>query len=196
MLLAPARPLTNAKDKFAMATSNRTTVVLPLPIAAEIIEIPLTRGYIALVDAADDDLVNVPWRVLPGRRTNYAMRTAVIDGRRRTIQLHREIMARVVGRELFPNEEVDHIHGNGLDNRRSELRLATREQNAHNMTKYRNNTSGYKGVCWDKRRGKWSVEIAIERKKRFLGYFDDIQTAASAYRQAADELHGEFAKYD
>lgn len=88
---------------------------------------------------------------------------------------------------------VDHINQDKLDNRKCNLRSATNSQNQWNQSKPKNNTSGYKGVYWDKQRQKWRAQIKINGRRRFLGYFDDILDAARSYDKAALELFGDFA---
>ena len=92
--------------------------------------------------------------------------------------------------------EVDHINGDGLDNRRSNLRLCTRRQNSMNQKKQKNCTSKYKGVSWSKRRKKWAAAITLYGKYKSLGFFDDEEEAAQAYRVAARKYFGEFALKD
>jgi len=87
---------------------------------------------------------------------------------------------------------IDHINGNGLDNRKANLRPATVAQNAWNSKK-RNPRSGYKGVCFDKDKGLWRAAIVCNRKRIHLGYFKDKTTAAKAYDKAAKKYHGQFA---
>ena len=105
--------------------------------------------------------------------------------------MHRVVLQRVVGRPLTRDDIVDHINHNGLDNRRPNLRLATRSQNAANLGPYANNTSGYKGV--DFNRGKWRARIREGGVRYFLGYFETAEDAARAYDTKAHELFGEFA---
>ncbi|MHC4389402.1 MAG: HNH endonuclease, partial [Planctomycetota bacterium] len=87
---------------------------------------------------------------------------------------------------------IDHINGDGLDNRKANLRLATVAQNAWNANK-RNPRSGYKGVCFAGEKRLWRAAIVCNRKRIHLGYFRDRTTAAKAYDTAAKRLHGEFA---
>ncbi len=89
--------------------------------------------------------------------------------------------------------EVDHKNGDGLDNRRENLRPATKAQNQHNKTKYRTNTSGYKGVSWLKSEHKWQANIKVDGRQKKLGRFDTAEAAHLAYAEAARELHGEFS---
>lgn len=88
----------------------------------------------------------------------------------------------------------DHRDGNGLNNRRENLRPATGAQNTHNQRTRIDNRSGVKGVSWHKRIGKWQARIGLHGKDKCLGYFADIQSAAEAYRNASNELHGEFGR--
>lgn len=91
---------------------------------------------------------------------------------------------------LLPGvEEVDHISGDGLDNRRLNIRAATRQGNAANIGPQRNNASGFKGVVWQPDRGKW----AAYSRRRFLGRFVSPIEAALAYDRAARSAFGEFA---
>ena len=101
--------------------------------------------------------------------------------------LHRFIM------DCPEGMDVDHENHNTLDNRKVNLKICTRTQNSRNMSIPKNNTSGYKGVTWDKRCNKWMAQIMINRKNIFLGYFDDKVEAARAYNDAAIKHFGEFA---
>lgn len=96
----------------------------------------------------------------------------------------------------WPPEQVDHIdelsehrHHNWWSN----LRLANKQQNGANRGLPKNNTSGYKGVCWKKAFQKWVTVIQVNGKKKFLGYFDSKHDAARAYNEAAILYFGEFA---
>jgi hypothetical protein len=115
------------------------------------------------------------------------------NGKLRCETLHREILERALRRRLEPDEVVDHIDGNGLNNCRNNLRPATRAQNRMNSKVSTNNASGYKGVSWHKRRGKWLAQIRIARKRIYLGYFASAEEAHVAYVAAAREHFGEFA---
>lgn len=150
-------------------------------------EIPLTQGRVALVSDCDfERLSQWPW---------YYGRGYAIRGRRkadgpgsRLIWMHRVILG-----DIPEGLESDHIDRNGLNNQRSNLRLATSSQNHVNSKLQSNNTSGYRGVSWEERYGKWRGQIGVKGRQLFLGYFDDIIGAARAYNQAALEHFGEFA---
>jgi hypothetical protein len=92
-------------------------------------------------------------------------------------------------------ELVDHRDGDGLNNQRSNLRKCTHAQNMQNrIVRQSNNTSGFKGVTWDKGHNKWRSMINKDNKRSHLGYFTCLIKAAKAYDRAAKELHGEFAR--
>ena len=93
----------------------------------------------------------------------------------------------------WPEHEVDHINGDPADNRWSNLRPATRAENARNVRKKSNNTSGVPGVYWAAARGKWMAYIHINRKMISLGRFTEFQEAAAARRAAEVKYFGEFS---
>lgn len=88
--------------------------------------------------------------------------------------------------------EVDHKNGDKLDNRRENLRTCTRSENMLNVAKFKNNKSGFKGVSWNKSTSSWVARISVNGKYVVLGYFDDIKSAATAYRKAGEKHHGDF----
>jgi hypothetical protein len=149
------------------------------------IEIPLTRGLVALVDDADFDLVVVAgkWCAKPDHHTFYARRTPQRDGKQRTVLMHTFITGWGF---------VDHRNGDGLDNRRSNLRPADNAKNQMNQAMRSNNTSGFKGVS--RHRLKWRAEITLGGTRIGLGSFATPQEAARAYDAAAVELFGEYAR--
>src|SRR3990167_923966 len=110
----------------------------------------------------DDNLLNkvkkFRWYV---NRLGYAAN----DAKPRKL-MHRLIMS-------YPKENIDHINGNKLDNRLSNLRLCNQSQNNANSSKRKTNVSGYKGVCWNKKYEKWEATITKDYKHIFIGYFDD-----------------------
>ena len=116
-------------------------------------------------------------RVPSGLR--YAQRVEVYDGRAHCIFMHREIMHLSGIRGI----EVDHINGDGLNNRTSNLRVATHAQNQQNKKASRNSTSRFRGVFWDKRVNKWAAQCKLNGQRYRLGWYDNEQEAA---RVAAD----------
>ena len=89
--------------------------------------------------------------------------------------------------------EVDHINRNKLDNRKSNLRIATRSENCANRGSFQESSSKYKGVHWSKKTGRWEVAIRKDGKQIYIGGFDDEIAAASAYNNYARKLWGDFA---
>lgn len=162
------------------------------------IEIPLTRGQIAVIDDIDADLAELKWfaQFLSHYATgeHFVAGRSVRIGSKRTMQLlHRVVLARIVGRDLVKNEEVDHIDRNSLNNQRSNLRLATRSQN--NANRGVSNSTGYKGV---RRAGqnRWQAVISVNGKLKALGRFSTPEAAHEAYKKAALEMFGEFARFE
>ena len=93
-----------------------------------------------------------------------------------------------------PPNTVDHRDLNKVNNRWSNLRAATVLQNMRNRSKYRNNTSGFKGVCRHKPGGKFKAQISVNGRRVHLGCFDTAEAAYAVYCEAAKKLHGEFAR--
>lgn len=164
------------------------------------IEIPLTKGQVAVVDDEDGDLAQFKWyaQFVPtyagGGKFVATRYTARVNGKRTHEIMHRVILSRMLERPLLRSEFVDHEHGNPLLNIRSELRLASPSQNRMNTGKPSNNTSGFKGVSWSSQRSKWRAGIKHEGKSRTLGYFDTPEEAHEAYKTAAAVLFGEFMR--
>lgn len=168
-----------------------------------IVRIPLSKTgkhagkYETIVDAVDADLAGMWWAVINMHKpSQHAIHTAGGRKNRKRFWMHRVIMERILGRLLNEDELVDHINGNGLDNRRQNIRLATTAQNNVNSRRRSDNVSGHKGVYWRKDKKKWCAEIHAYGKKTRLGYFDTLEDAHQAYCRAAKELHGEFARLE
>jgi hypothetical protein len=105
------------------------------------------------------------------------------------IPLHRFLLNLEVG----DSKIVDHIDRNIHNNRKSNLRLCSQTQNHGNSSLSKRNTSGYKGVCWNKYHKKWQAQIRKDYKEIYLGLFDLVEDAAMAYNDAAITYFGEFA---
>jgi hypothetical protein len=154
-------------------------------------EIPLTKGLVAKVDEGDYAALAVfKWHASVGQWHTYAARRGP---RRKTLPRKQIFMHRVI---LTAPEgvAVDHINGDTLDNRHANLRFATASQNARNSTLSSRNTSGFKGVSFDRTRGKWRASIKDSDRKHTIGRFDSALDAARAYDEAALQLYGEFAR--
>jgi hypothetical protein len=151
--------------------------------------IPLTLGQYAIVDPEDYyALSKYNWFAVPSGSIYYAMRNDFVGHKYAPVSMHRQIMS--VPKWLV----VDHINGNGLDNRRDNLRGITAAQNRFNRRKRAKASSKFKGVCWHKLSERWMVNISANRHRIFLGYFDNEIEAAKAYDEAAKQYHGEFAR--
>ena len=143
--------------------------------------IPLTKGKFALVDEQDyEPLSKYFWCYT---RQGYAEAT-----QRKLYDINR-----IMHRNMFPPTEleVDHINGDKLDNRRANLRLATREQNSKNLRPQKGRK--YKGVYYRKKFDNWVASISLDKKLIYLGVFNTDDDAARAYNEAAKRMHGEFA---
>jgi hypothetical protein len=150
-------------------------------------KIKLTQGKFALVDDDDFDYLNQwKWYAHKNGYVFYAGRA--LGGK--SIKMHRTILNNPVGME------VDHRNGNGLDNQRKNLRVATRTQNHANVAKLKNNTSGFKGVSYNKASKKFHAYIRTGGKNsKTIGYFETAEEASFAYKKAAVEIFGEFAHF-
>lgn len=151
--------------------------------------ISLTQGKVTAVDAVDFDWLN-QWKWCANYQHGlwYAVRsTHGKHTERKRIRMHRLIM------DASTNTQVDHEDGDGLNNRRSNLRFSTQLQNTWNKRRGRRNTSGFKGVSWHSRDLRWIAHVGVNFKLMHLGYFATAEEAARAYDKAAREHFGEFA---
>jgi hypothetical protein len=155
-------------------------------------EVPLTRGQVAIVDAADyESLMQWKWYASLSRGTFYVKREQKrSSGKRMSIWMHRQILGLQYGEKM----DVDHINGNSLDNRRANLRVVTHAENMRNRRLQKNSASGIKGVSWNKASKKWKAQIYIGGKQIHLGLFMSTHEATAAYVNAAKKYHGEFAR--
>jgi len=165
--------------------------IVPADIAQALAEgaklIPLTQDRFTIVDAEDYDRLNQhKWHVCKSHRSIYAGR----NSKRRLIRMHRVLL------NAPPGRIVDHRDGNGLNNRKHNLRLCTHQENNYNKRPYLGTTSRFKGVFWHKRENKYSAGIRKNGKRYYLGCFDDEIEAAVVYDIKAMELFGEFAYFN
>lgn len=169
----------------------------------KVVKIPLAdSGHIALIDWSDrEKALRYKWHVKRSSKSKrvYAQTTIRLtpgrNGKKTALTLHRYIMDAKTG------DIVDHINGDSLDNRRSNLRLVTHRENSMNVvSSKRQKKGGYKGVTWHNKGQKWEAGICAgelrangKRKRIYLGLFDDPVDAALEYDKAAREHFGEFA---
>ena len=159
--------------------------------------IQLTKGYSTVIDTVDADLAQRSWYASIKTNAAYAYTQIRVNGKKKCIGMHRLILERMIGRPLERFEFTDHINNNPLDNRRCNLRLATPAQNMCNQGKSTKNKSGFKGVCYEEHgRKRWVAYISISGKRKKIGRFDTPEAAHEAYKKAAAELHGEFARFE
>ncbi len=139
-----------------------------------------SSGATILIDYIDYEAANqIKWWVVRG----YAQGQI---GRKK-LYMHRWLLE-------FPEYDIDHINGNRLDNRRSNLRICTESQNLANQRLRKNSASGYKGVTWRPDEQKFRVRIMVNGRSITIGQFSEAEDAAHAYDKAAVKYFGEFAK--
>ena len=158
----------------------------------------LTQEYLREALAYESDTGEFHWKRKPrnalagklaGGLTSSGQLAIQIDGK--TYMAHALAWLYVHG--TLP-EMIDHINGDPLDNRVTNLRLCTPSQNQWNRGVSKNNTSGFKGVSWRARRSKWYAAIQVYGKTKYLGSFDTAEAAAEAYSAAARLLHGDWTR--
>jgi hypothetical protein len=152
--------------------------------------VELSMGLEAVIDASDVDLVrDYVWWSDVKKNTAYAVTYITRKGRpRQRLSMHRLLCG------APPWLQVDHINRSGIDNRRSNLRPATRSENICNAKVPITNKSGHKGVSWCKRSNKWRAVITKDGKVYHLGYSPRPEDAALLYSAASSELHGNFGR--
>lgn len=151
-------------------------------------EIKLTQGKVAIVDAADYEVLSqFKWYALkPTNNKNYYAARGAYDKvtKRRSIQYMHKFL-------LDTTDYVDHVNRNSLDNRRSNLRSATPSQSRMNSTP--KGRSQYMGVSWSKSAGKWQATCTYQGKRKWIGGYDTEIEAAGAYNEWVKGIYGEFA---
>ena len=145
--------------------------------------IPLSQGKEAIVDDEDYQfLIESNWTATKRSHGFYAYRGKDSGG---WIYMHQIILGKK------DDLEVDHINGDGLDNRRENLRFVTRQQNCWNA---KGKSGGFKGATFSKEKGLWAARIYVSGHNRHIGYFKEEEDAAIAYNVAAQLFRGEFAR--
>lgn len=153
-------------------------------------EILLTRGKIAIIDDEDYEIVSkYKWFARKRDHLYYAARSEYLNGEQYEVQMHRFIM----GLKHKDGTLCDHKNGNGLDNQKENLRLSNYSHNGHNHRMFSTNTSGYRGVSWQKHRKKWQVRICVGGQEKYIGIFKEVTDAAKAYDTAAINYFGNIA---
>jgi hypothetical protein len=150
-------------------------------------EIPLTQGKVALVDEADYGALSLfNWfaEKAYGGRIWYAARGVGSGARQRLVRMHAVLLGQ------RPDCEPDHRNGNGLDNRRQNLRWATGSQQMANR-RFAPGASGYRGVY--RNNGRWMAQFGFNKRNIYCGTFGTPLEAAHAYNEKAQAYHGEFA---
>jgi hypothetical protein len=162
----------------------------PIEVHGDIAIVPLSLGYSAVIDASDVQLVaGSNWYAKRGRNTIYAIRAVYVGDQKSTSEhLHRIILGAQQG------VQVDHIDGDGLNNRRANLRAVSASENAMNQRLRKNNTSGHRGVSYCAARNKWIAQIQAFNNYYHLGKFETKEEAIIAYMRASAELHEEFGE--
>jgi len=171
----------------AQATVHNEVVTVGGDESGTTASIPLTNGKFAVVDADDAQaLMAHNWQAIKHGNVWYAKRRLEnSDGK--SVYMHRSIAAPKDG------ELVDHEDGDGLNNRKANLRIAVQAQNRANSGPSKNNKIGVKGVYHDAERGKWIAKVCFDYGQEVIGRFDTITEAAAAYDERAEVLWGEFA---
>jgi len=142
--------------------------------------IELTRGQVALVDDEDFEELNRYQWYAQNKGNRFYARGTTKRPNSISISMHRSIMDTPEGLQ------TDHINGDGLDNRKSNLRVVTCRQNLQN--RHTTQSSIYQGVNWDKRYKKWNSSISINGERKYLGHFDVEADAYAAYLKALEDI--------
>ena len=156
-------------------------------VEAEVYKIPLTKGKFALVDKEDYDVLNQwNWFLTSSGGKEYAARVLPRPVHKQ-ILMHRQLLG-VVGKT-----EIDHKNGNGLDNRKVNLRKVSSQQNKWNSFKHKDNKTGFRGVVFAPHAKKFAVFVKT-KNKRFFGYFKTAEEAAKKHDEVVKQEFGQFAK--
>lgn len=152
-------------------------------------KILLTQNKYTIVDNKDFEWLN-QWKWCVSGNKKYAVRHIKINFKKyKVIYMHRLILNTT-------NNQTDHINGDTLDNRRKNLRIVTPQQNNFNLGKRKDNKSGYKGISWDKQRNKWIATINLNKRRIYIGHFNNVKNGAKEYNKIARQYFGEFARFN
>lgn len=165
--------------------ANSINTSAPLAFNRNISLLLVKQNHEILIDDEDYSIVSgYTWHIVEGSSgVLYAQTHLTVSGKRTTKLMHKLILNAA---------RVDHINRNGLDNRKTNLRAATAQQNGANAKK-RNGTSKYKGVHWNIIKSKWQASIFKDNTTKYLGLFNSELEAAKRYDKEALEVYGEFA---
>lgn len=163
---------------------------------AVFVQLSRTKGFkrrvFTLVDLEDyERIIKVSnWAIQRGGYTHYARATCSKFLPNHHLRLHALVL------KAKHNEIVDHDSGDGLDNRKQNLRICSHAENCRNARRrtFPGKTSRFKGVCWSKYEECWIARITVNGERHDLGRFENEELAALAYDKAAPEIHGEFAR--
>lgn len=154
-------------------------------------EIQLTRGLSSIVDdCVPIEITSKKWYADKGNKEKtkfYAASYIRSEGKKVKVYLRRIICKAEKG------QYVDHINGNTLDNRKENLRICSYSENQMNRKIVSNNSSGHRGISYEKRTGLWTARVKFKGKSKWLGRFQSKDDAISVYRESARKLFGEFA---
>lgn len=155
--------------------------------------IPLTKGYIAIVDNEDYEALNkFKWYAHKSLNTHYACRKRRKDElgsawkKNVHVSMHREIM------KVSKNMDIDHIDHNGLNCQKSNMRIVNHMQNMWNIPRRKTSKTGYKGVSWDTQTSKWRAVITVNHKFISLGRFKELEDAIQSRKVAEKHYFGNY----